>query len=93
MIFCDVLSCVILCCHFRLKEALFNKSINGQSFNVISIFLLKISNKMCQVLIIWTVGDVINFKIYLRSTYKAIADWGKKRAGKMEIQKSEYLEN
>ena len=28
--------------------------------------------------LIWTVGDVINLKIYLRSTSKAMADRGKK---------------
>ena len=33
----------------------------------------------------------MNFKIYLRSTCKAIADGEKE--GKMEIQKLEYLEN
>ena len=52
--------------------------------------LLKISN--CFVLI-WTVDDIINFKIDLPTTSKAIADRGKKREGKTEIQKSEYLED
>ena len=34
---------------------------------------------------------VINCKIFLESTSKAMADWEKK--GKTEIQKFEYLEN
>ena len=46
------------------------------------------SNKMCYKVLIWTVNDVINFKIYLRSTSKAMADRGGDK-----IQKSEYLEN
>ena len=37
------------------------------------------------------VDDVITFKIYLGSTSKAMAD--RKKEGKMEIQKLEYLEN
>ena len=35
--------------------------------------------------------DVTNFKIFLESTSKAMADWGKK-VGKTNIQKFEYLE-
>ena len=37
------------------------------------------------------VNDVINFKIYLQTTSKAMADREKKR--KTEIQESEYLGN
>ena len=37
------------------------------------------------------IDDVINFKIYLQSASKAMADWKKKR--KTEIKKFEYLEN
>ena len=40
-------------------------------FSSISIVDFKISSKMCY--------DVINFKIYLRSTPKAVADSGKKK--------------
>ena len=39
----------------------------------------------------WTVDNVINFKIYLPSTSKAMTD--REKQGKMEIQKSEYLQN
>ena len=45
----------------------------------------------CVKVLIETVDDVINFKIFFGSTSKAMAD-GKKE-GKMEIQKIEYLEN
>ena len=38
------------------------------------------------------VNDVINLKIFLESTSKAMADTEKK-AGKTKIQKFEYLEN
>ena len=34
------------------------------------------SNKMCYEGLIWTVDDIINFKIYLGSTSKAMADRG-----------------
>ena len=47
--------------------------------------------KKC-VILIWTIDDVTNFKIYLRSTSKAMVDRGEKKE-KTEIQKSEYLEN
>ena len=46
---------------------------------------------MCYLVPIWTVDDIVNFKIYIQSTSKAMADWGEK--GRTEIQKSEYLEN
>ena len=36
-------------------------------------FFLKISNKMCYQVLIWTVDD-INFKIFLTSTSEAMAD-------------------
>ena len=49
-----------------------------KSFNVIYFFLLKISNKMCYLVLIWTIDDVLNFKIYLQSTSKAMADSEKK---------------
>ena len=45
---------------------------------------------MLQVLI-HTVDDVINFKIYLGSNSKATADGEKE--GKMEMQKFQYLDN
>ena len=41
--------------------------------------------------LIYAVYDVINFKIYLQATLKAMADSKKKRGRK--IQKYEYLEN
>ena len=41
--------------------------------------------------LIYAVYDVINFKIYLQTTLKAMADREKKRGRK--IQKYEYLEN
>ena len=40
-----------------------------------------------------TVDDDINSKIYLGSTFKAMADREKKKDRKMEIQKFEYPEN
>ena len=46
---------------------------------------------MCYKVLIWTVNDVINFKIYLQSTSKVMAGMGKER--KMKIQKPEYLKN
>ena len=39
----------------------------------------------------YTIDDIINFTIYLRSSSEAMADREKK--GKMEIQKFEYLVN
>ena len=41
---------------------------------------------MCYHVLIWTVDDITNFKIYLGSSSKAMAD-REKREGKMEIQK------
>ena len=41
---------------------------------------------MCYYVLIWTVDDITNFKIYLGSSSKAMAD-REKREGKMEIQK------
>ena len=38
-----------------------------------------------------TVDEIMNFKIYFLSSSKAMAN--KKKEGKMEIQKFEYLEN
>ena len=46
---------------------------------------------MCYRVLIHTIDDIINLKIYLGSSSKAMAD-GEKR-GRMEIQKFEYLEN
>ena len=40
----------------------------------------------------WTVDDVINFRICLQPTSKVIADKGGKE-GKKEMQKSEYPKN
>ena len=51
---------------------------NRQSFNAILFFFLKISNKMCYYVHISTVDDIINFKIYLGSSSKAIAGREKK---------------
>ena len=45
---------------------------------------------MCQVFIL-TVDDVIKFKIFLESASEAMND--KKKDGKTETQKFEYLEN
>ena len=42
--------------------------------------------------LIWTVGEVINYKIYLPSTSKAMAGRGKKRA-RQKHKKFEYLKN
>ena len=47
---------------------------------------------MCYQVLIETVDDVINFKIYIGSSSRAMADREEKE-GKMEIQKAEYLEN
>ena len=52
---------------FSIKMLLISYSIIGQSLNVISFFLLKVSNKICYEVLIWTVDDVINLKIYLQS--------------------------
>ena len=38
-----------------------------------------------------TLDDIMNFKIYFQSSSKAMAN--RKKDGKMEIQKFEYLEN
>ena len=54
-------------------------SYNGQNFNVTPYFFLKISNKMCYSVLTYTVDGVINFKIFLGSTAKAMADREKKR--------------
>ena len=43
---------------------------------------------MCYLALILTIDDVINFKIYLLSSSKAMGKKGKRRK---EIQKSEYL--
>ena len=59
---------------FSIKMFFIWYSIYGQSFNVIPFFLLKMSNKMCYWVLIYIINDVINFKIYLRSTSKAMAD-------------------
>ena len=60
---------------FSIKMFLILYSINGQS---LPFFLLKISNKMLlnSYLESW---DVIDFKIFLGSTSKAMADKEKKR--------------
>ena len=76
---------------FSIKMFLIKSSINEQSFNVISFFLLKISNKMC-CSYLDTVDDVINFKIYLWSTSKSNG-WQGEKEGKMEIQKYEILKS
>ena len=41
--------------------------------------------------LIQTIADVINFKVYLRSSSKSVA--GRKKEGKTEIEKFEYLKN
>ena len=63
---------------FSIK-IIFIYSINGQSFNVIPLFLPKISNKMCYLSSYLDSYDVINFNICLGSTSKAMADQEKKR--------------
>ena len=55
---------------------------NGQSFNVTTYFFLKILNKMFYKVLIQTVNDVINFKIFLGSSSEAMADREKKRGRK-----------
>ena len=47
---------------------------------------------MCYQVPIYTVDHIINFKIFLRSTSKAMADKEKKE-GKTKIQKIKYLMN
>ena len=64
---------------FSIKMFLTEYSINRQSFNATPYFFLKISNKMCYHVFIQTVDDIINFKIFLGSTCKAMADREKKR--------------
>ena len=64
---------------YSIKMFLIYGSINGQRFNAIPFFFLKISNKMCYQVLIQTVDDVINSKIYLGSSSKAMADREKKR--------------
>ena len=49
--------------------------------NVIPFFLLNISNKICYWVLIETIDDIINFRIYLWSSSKAMADRQKKREG------------
>ena len=49
-------------------------SIYGQGFSVIPFFLLRISNKICYWVLIQTTDDIINFKIYLWSSSKALVD-------------------
>ena len=49
------------------------------SFNVLSFFLLKILNKMRYSVLILIIDDVINCKIYLRSSCKAMAGGEKMR--------------
>ena len=53
-------------------------------------YLFSFSKYQTKVLIS-SVGNVINFKIYLRSTFKAMAD--REKRSKTVIQKFEYLEN
>ena len=56
----------------------FCSSLISPLIDKVSIFLLKISNKMCyQVLISNTIDDFINYTIYLRSSSKAMTDRGK----------------
>ena len=55
---------------------------NGQSFNVTTYFFLKILSKMFYKVLIQTVNDVINFKIFLGSSSEAMADREKKRGRK-----------
>ena len=63
---------------FFIKMFLIYFSINGKSFNVTPYFFLKISNKVYYEVLIYTADDVMNFKIFLGSSSKAMAD-GKKR--------------
>ena len=50
-----------------------------QRTNVTPYFFLKISNKGCFPVLIYAVDDIINFKIFLESTSKAMADREKNR--------------
>ena len=63
---------------FYIKIFLIKFSINWQSFNAIPYFFLKLSNKMCYKVLIQTVGDIINFKMFLGSSSKPMADREKK---------------
>ena len=47
---------------------------------------------MCYEVLIYAVNDVTNFKIYLQTSSKAMADRDKKKE-KKEIQKFKYLKN
>ena len=58
---------------FSIKILLIWYSTNWQSFNITPFFLLKVSNKMCYKVLIYAIDDVINFKIFLRSSSKALA--------------------
>ena len=72
--------------HFLHDSARFQKCflVNTLSMDKVSIsylFLLRISNKMCYQVLILTIDDVINFKIYLQSSSKAMTDRKKKTGG------------
>ena len=61
-------------------------------FQCHTLFVLKISNKMCYLGIIQTADDVTNLKSFFGPTSKTMTD-REKKGGKMKIQKSGYLEN
>ena len=63
---------------FSIIMSLIWYSINGQSFIVIPFSFSRYQTK-CVNKFLLRQYDVINFKIYLRSTSKAMADRGKKR--------------
>ena len=62
------------------------------SFNVIPFSLLKMSNKIV-IKFCYQIDDVINFKIYLGSTCKAMADMEKKREDKYKNLNTENDKN
>ena len=64
---------------FSIKMFFIWYSYNGQNFNVTPYFVLKISSKMCYLVLTYTVDGIINFKILFGSTAKAMADREKTR--------------
>ena len=65
--------------YFSIKMFFIWYSYNGQNFNVTPYFVLKISSKMCYLVLTYTVDGIINFKILFGSSAKAMADREKTR--------------
>ena len=59
---------------FCIKMFLISDSINWQSFNVITFFPSHDIKQSVFLILIKTIDDVINFKIYLLSSSKAMTD-------------------